>query len=99
MMMPHRDGISGTSLLNFEAWRALLRTICGRYNPEGIEPNAFLGWAPPGALVLSKVRRRLTTFNLRRPRFDLRDGNPVGIAAGGWQGIYRLKFKLRRHSL
>ena len=29
------------------------------------------------ALVLSKVRRRLMTFNLRRPRFDLRDGNPV----------------------
>src|SRR3981189_3547339 len=33
MMMPQRDGIPGTSLLNFEAWRALLRTICGRYNP------------------------------------------------------------------
>ena len=29
------------------------------------------------ALVLSKVRCRLTTFNLLRPRFDLRDGNPV----------------------
>jgi hypothetical protein len=29
-------------------------------------------------LVLSKVRRWLTTFNLRRPRFDLYDGNPVG---------------------
>jgi hypothetical protein len=29
------------------------------------------------ALVLSKVRCRLTTFDLLRPRFDLRDGNPV----------------------
>jgi hypothetical protein len=27
--------------------------------------------------VLSKVRRRLTTFNLWRTRFDLHDGNPV----------------------
>jgi hypothetical protein len=47
MMMPQRAGIPGTSLLNFEAWRALLRTICGRYNPEGIEPNAFIaGFVP-----------------------------------------------------
>jgi len=29
------------------------------------------------ALVLSKVRCRLTTFDLLRHRFDLRDGNPV----------------------
>jgi AraC-like DNA-binding protein len=47
MMMPERDSISSTSLLNFEAWRALLRTICGRYNPEGIEHNAFIGWVRP----------------------------------------------------
>ena len=45
--MPQRDSISSTSLLNFEAWRALLRTICGRYNPEGIEHNAFIGWVRP----------------------------------------------------
>jgi AraC family transcriptional activator of tynA and feaB len=37
----------GTSPLNFEAWRALLRTICGRYNPEGVEPKAFIGWVRP----------------------------------------------------
>src|SRR3979411_3109734 len=47
MTMPQRDGISSASLLNFEAWRALLRTICGRYNPEGIEHNAFIGWGRP----------------------------------------------------
>jgi AraC-like DNA-binding protein len=47
MMMPERDGISRTLLLNFEAWRALLRTICGRYNPEGIEHNALIGWVRP----------------------------------------------------
>ena len=38
------DGAHGTPLLNFEAWRSLLRTICGRYSPDGIEPDAFLGW-------------------------------------------------------
>jgi AraC family transcriptional regulator, positive regulator of tynA and feaB len=44
-MMLQGDGVPSTSLLNFEAWRALLREICGRYSPKGIEPNAFLGWA------------------------------------------------------
>jgi AraC family transcriptional regulator, positive regulator of tynA and feaB len=39
------DGVRGTPILNLEAWRASLRTICGRYSPEGIERNAFLGWA------------------------------------------------------
>lgn len=43
--MLQSDGAHGTPLLNFEAWRALLRTMCGRYSPEGIEPDAFLGWA------------------------------------------------------
>ena len=33
--------------LDFEAWRVLLRSICGRYNPEGIERGAFSGWARP----------------------------------------------------
>jgi AraC-like DNA-binding protein len=34
----------GAPLLDFEAWRALLREICGRYSPEGIDPNTFRGW-------------------------------------------------------
>jgi hypothetical protein len=52
------------------------------------------------ALVLSKVRRQLTTFNLQRPRFDLRDDNPVRkLRSEDGKRIYRLKFKLRRHSL
>src|ERR1700738_691893 len=44
-MMLQGHGVPGTSLMGFEAWRASLRTLCGRYSPEGIEPNAFVGWA------------------------------------------------------
>jgi AraC family transcriptional activator of tynA and feaB len=29
--------------LEFEQWRDLLRSVCGRYNPEGIPPQAFAG--------------------------------------------------------
>lgn len=43
--MLHSNGVQGTPLLDFEAWRASLRTICGRYSPQGIERNAFQGWA------------------------------------------------------
>jgi AraC-like DNA-binding protein len=43
-MMLKGHGVPGTSLMGFEAWRASLRTLCGRYSPEGIEPSAFLGW-------------------------------------------------------
>jgi AraC-like DNA-binding protein len=46
-MMLQSDVVRGTPLPDFEAWKALLRTICGRYSPEGIEPDAFLGWVRP----------------------------------------------------
>jgi phage baseplate assembly protein W len=37
------------------------------------------------ALVQAKVRRWITTFRLRRLRFDLRNGDGSDIAAGSWQ--------------
>jgi hypothetical protein len=33
--------------LNYEAWRDFLRSKCGRYYSEGIEPAAFIGWVRP----------------------------------------------------
>jgi AraC family transcriptional regulator, positive regulator of tynA and feaB len=39
------NGVQATPLLDLEAWRASLRTICGRYSPQGIERSAFQGWA------------------------------------------------------
>jgi AraC family transcriptional regulator, positive regulator of tynA and feaB len=46
-MMGQSNDILGTPQLDYEAWRDLLRAMCGRYNPEGIEPNAFTGWVRP----------------------------------------------------
>src|SRR6478752_5293191 len=45
MMHPSVD-VVGTSELNFEAWRALLRSNCGR-DVEVTAPNAFAGWRRP----------------------------------------------------
>ena len=43
--MPQSDDV-GTTLLDFEAWRALLRSNCGR-DVEVTAPNAFAGWMRP----------------------------------------------------
>src|SRR3981081_2476774 len=45
--MGQSDDVPPTPHLDYEAWRDLLRAMCGRYNPEGIEPNAFTGWVRP----------------------------------------------------
>jgi AraC family transcriptional activator of tynA and feaB len=44
-MMIQSDDIPGVPQLVFEEWRALLRSMCGRYSPEAVEPKAFTGWA------------------------------------------------------
>jgi hypothetical protein len=47
-VMMRQDGdILGPSQLNYEAWRDLLRSKCGRYYSKGIEPAAFTGWVRP----------------------------------------------------
>ena len=45
--MRQNDDIFCPSLLNYEAWRDFLRSKCGRYYSEGIEPAAFTGWVRP----------------------------------------------------
>ena len=45
--MGQSDDLIGGPQLDYEAWRDLLRSICGRYSPEGIEPDAFTGWLRP----------------------------------------------------
>src|SRR3981081_786045 len=34
-----------TPNLDYEAWRDVVRSICGRYTPDGIEPKTFAGRA------------------------------------------------------
>jgi AraC family transcriptional regulator, positive regulator of tynA and feaB len=44
--MLQSDNVGRTPLLDFEAWRALLRSNCGR-DIEVTTPNAFAGWMRP----------------------------------------------------
>jgi AraC family transcriptional regulator, positive regulator of tynA and feaB len=44
--MPHpRERLSPQ--LDYEGWRDLLRSMCGRYYSEGIKPASFSGWVRP----------------------------------------------------
>jgi AraC family transcriptional regulator, positive regulator of tynA and feaB len=44
--MPQSDDAGGTPSLDFETWRALLRSNCGR-DVEVTTPDAFAGWIRP----------------------------------------------------
>src|ERR1700704_6373611 len=42
--MMHSSGdFLSTPSLDYEAWRDVIRSICGRYTPDGIEPKTFSG--------------------------------------------------------
>jgi AraC family transcriptional regulator, positive regulator of tynA and feaB len=42
-MMRQSDDRPDTQLLDRETWRELVSCMGGRFNPEGIEPDAFTG--------------------------------------------------------
>ena len=50
--------------LDYETWKELVRAMGGRFNPEGIDPKAFIGWlrsksvfGPTAAEVSSNAQR------------------------------------------
>jgi AraC family transcriptional activator of tynA and feaB len=45
--MPNPHDVLGPTVLDYDSWRDLLCSMCGRYYSEGIEPNAFAGWVRP----------------------------------------------------
>jgi AraC family transcriptional activator of tynA and feaB len=50
VMTRRRDDILSAQHLNYEAWRDLFRSVCGRYNADGVEPAAFTGWVCPSSV-------------------------------------------------
>jgi AraC family transcriptional activator of tynA and feaB len=44
--MPWRDG-PDAQRLDFDTWRELFQSACGRYSLERTEPNGFAGWVRP----------------------------------------------------
>jgi AraC family transcriptional regulator, positive regulator of tynA and feaB len=72
-IMHQSDDSLGKPQLDYEAWRALVRSICARHNPEGIEPNAFLGWARPLSVCgLAAVDLGWNAHRIERTHRDVR---------------------------
>jgi AraC family transcriptional activator of tynA and feaB len=86
--------IPGPPHLDFETWKELIRTMGGRFNPEGIEPKAFTGWVCPISVCgLTAAEVGSNAHRVERTHRDVRlDGN-VGES---WKSVALL---LPRRSL
>ena len=71
--MHSSDDFLSTPNLDYEAWRDVVRLICGRYTPEGIEPNTFFGRARVRTICgLKAVELTSNAHRLERTRQDIR---------------------------
>ena len=71
-MLENSSGnILGPPHLDFETWKELVRTIGGRFNPEGIEPTAFTGSVRP--ISVCGLTAAVVGSNAHRVERTLRD--------------------------
>jgi AraC family transcriptional regulator, positive regulator of tynA and feaB len=69
----YNGNVLETPQLNYEAWRERFQSTCGRYNPEGVEPAAFTGWARTGDVFGFKTLDLASNTNtMRRGHRDVR---------------------------
>src|SRR5260221_12835609 len=68
-MMHSSGNFLSTPNLDYEAWRNVVRLICGRYTPNGIEPNTFSGRARVRSICgLKAVELSSNAHRLERTR-------------------------------
>jgi AraC family transcriptional regulator, positive regulator of tynA and feaB len=48
--MTYKGNVLDTPHLDYETWRDWFQSTCARYNPEGVEPADFAGWARGGSV-------------------------------------------------
>ena len=69
----YQGSVLETPQLNYEAWRETFRLTRGRYNPDGVEPTAFSGWARAGRVFGFKTLDVASnTTTMRRSYRDIR---------------------------
>src|SRR5260370_15564618 len=65
--------LSGRPERDYEEWRALLRALCGQYNPEGVEPEIFAGWVRPQTICgFEAVALSCNAHRVERTHRDVR---------------------------
>jgi AraC family transcriptional activator of tynA and feaB len=75
MMRPSHNFLNSPNL-DYEAWREIVRLICGPYTPRGVEPKAFAGRANVrGIFGFRIVELSCNALCLERTHEDIRDGD------------------------
>jgi AraC family transcriptional regulator, positive regulator of tynA and feaB len=70
---PDKGSVFEPPQLDYEEWRERFRSTFGRYNPGGVEPAAFTGWARTGSVFGFKtVDLASNSRTLRRSYRDVR---------------------------
>jgi AraC family transcriptional regulator, positive regulator of tynA and feaB len=73
-MMRQRELFLSSPDLDYDAWQAVVRSICGRYRPSGIEPQAFSGGVSTRSIFgLIAVDFSCNACCLERTLHDIRD--------------------------
>jgi AraC family transcriptional regulator, positive regulator of tynA and feaB len=71
--MPQGGGFAAVPELGYEEWRAVVRSIVGRYNPKGIDPNTFAGRVHVRSLFgLGADRFDHNAYRIERTQRDVR---------------------------
>jgi AraC family transcriptional activator of tynA and feaB len=69
----YQGSVFETPQLNYEAWRETFRLTLGQYNPDGVEPTVFSGWARAGRVFGFKTLDLASnTTTMRRSYRDVR---------------------------
>jgi AraC family transcriptional regulator, positive regulator of tynA and feaB len=69
----YEDNVLQPPYLKYEAWREWFQSTCGRFNPDGVEPAAFTGWAHPGSVFgFNTLDLGANTSTMRRSYQDVR---------------------------
>lgn len=64
---------NSTPALDYEAWRVLLQSLCGRYSPVGAEINTFAGSVKPrNILGCAAVDLSCNAHRVERTHRDVR---------------------------
>jgi AraC family transcriptional activator of tynA and feaB len=92
--MRQNDNCLGTEHMDYEAWRALLRPLCGRHNLVGVNPNPCAGWLRPlsvNGLTAMDIRCNAHRFERtnRDVRLDDLDHYKVVFQFAGQSTIYQ----------
>jgi AraC family transcriptional activator of tynA and feaB len=67
------DDFNSVPALEYEEWKVLLRSLCGRYSPEGVEPGKFAGSVRPALICgLEAVDLRCNAHRIERTCRDAR---------------------------